>query len=77
MTGLLIVGALCGVSGVAAAFGVQLTHDSEVESRLRHYFGGHLTAAHLKLAEIPQLSDGPSYHRFPLPSALLHMTRNF
>lgn len=48
------------MAGVAAGMGAQVTRDSEVESRLREYFGRHLTAAHLKLAELPQLPDGDS-----------------
>lgn len=42
------------LKGVAEAFGLRLSRDPETEQRLRAYFGEHLTAAHLKLAEMPE-----------------------
>lgn len=42
------------LKGVAEAFGVRLSRDPTLEQRLRAYFGEHLTAAHLKLAEVPE-----------------------
>ncbi len=53
-------------TGVALAMGAQLGKDAELESRLRAYFGSHLTAAHLKLAEVPQLEDGAHPRHPPL-----------
>jgi molybdopterin-biosynthesis enzyme MoeA-like protein len=42
------------LKGIAEAFGLKLSRDPEMEQRLRAYFGEHLTAAHLKLAEVPE-----------------------
>ena len=42
------------MAGVAAAFNVPLARDQALETRLRAYFGEHLTAAHLKLADVPE-----------------------
>lgn len=42
------------LKGVAEAFGVRLSRDPTLEQRLRSYFGDHLTAAHLKFAEVPE-----------------------
>ena len=41
------------MAAVAAAFRVPLARDADLETRLRSYFGGAATSAHLKMADAP------------------------
>src|SRR5918999_883683 len=55
------------IEGAARAMGVAVVRDPTLVAMLRHYYGGALTEAHLKMAEIPEGAEllGDESVRFP------------
>lgn len=60
------------VAGVARAFDVPVIRDPQLEDALRQFYGAQLTAAHLKMAEVPQGAEVIPSRQGYVPTVRMH-----